>query len=88
MNHKIVLFAAIMAIFPVLAGASAIVSASKVLYATDASFVVKTVGDSVSVVTFDYKTPAETCKFLQESGIPVVTVGNWNKNGVLVSKTC
>lgn len=88
MNPKIVLFAVIMTIFPVLAGASAIASATKVLYATEASFVVKTVGDSVSVVTFDYKAPAETCKFLQESDIPVVTVGNWNKDGVLVSKTC
>lgn len=88
MNPKIILFAAIMTIFPVLAGASVIVSASKVLYATGASFMVKTVGDNVSVVTFDYKPPVETCKFLQESGIPVVTVGNWNKGGVLVSKTC
>lgn len=88
MNTKITLLATFLTILPVMATASSLTKASEVLYSTGTSFVVKTVGTSVSVTTFNYKTPDETCKMLKNSGIPVVSVKNWKEDGSQVSKTC
>ena len=88
MNTKITLLAAFLTILPVSAMSNSLTSATEVLYNAGTSFVVKTVGTEVSVTTFNFKTPEETCKMLKNSGVPVISVKNWKEDGSQVSKTC
>ena len=61
--------------------------ASVVLNDENANYMVRSTGNEVYVVTFDYKTPAETCKFLQNKGVLVIRVTNYTKD-VPTSKNC
>lgn len=61
---------------------------SAILSAENASFIVKTMGKKVYVVTFEYQNAAETCKFLQKKGITVITVRNYGKINGSSFKIC
>jgi len=83
MNRKLTLLAILMAIIPVFVSAAPqyqheLVTA--VLSHENTSYMAKTMDEKVYVTTFNYKTPAETCKFLQNRGVNVVQVTNWTDN--------
>lgn len=88
MNTKITLLATFLTILPAVTPASSLSKATEVLYSAGTSFVVQKVGTTVNVTTFNYKTPEETCKMLKDSGVDVISVKNWKKDGTQVSKTC
>lgn len=57
-----------------------------------ASFIVHNKGESLSVITYDWKTPDETCKTLTTAGIKVDRVVNYgikdDKPSVMTFKNC
>jgi len=83
MNKKTTFLAILLTIAPIFVSAAPEYQhrlASVVLDAENASYMVKTINELVYVTTFDYKTPTETCKFLQSKGVDAVRVTNYSKD--------
>ncbi len=88
MNAKITLLAVFLTISPISAMSDTLSLTTEILYNAGVSFVAKTMGTEVAVITFGYKPPEETCKMLKNSGISVISVKNWKEDGTQSSKTC
>jgi len=67
-------------LLPMAAGADS-EDATALLEGLGASFIVHDKGDSLSIITYDWKTPAETCETLTTAGIKVERVVNYGING-------
>lgn len=93
---KSALLASLLAILPILSYAGVEYQhrlADVVLNEVGASYIIKTVNEKVRVATFEYKKPAETCKFLRKRGVFVVEVTNYSEiknNGLMkiTKETC
>lgn len=62
--------------------------ANVVLSDENASYMVKEFNEMVYVTTFGYKKPVETCKFLQNKGINVIKVTNYDESTGRSTKKC
>ena len=83
MYKKTALFAILLAILPNFVGATPIYQhklATIVLNDEKASYMVKTTKEKVHVVTINYKNATKSSEFLQNKGINVITVKNYNKS--------
>lgn len=84
MKSKFNFLAILLAILPTIAFGGNISPQHKltvdILNAETDSYIVITDGDNVTIATFDYKNPTETCKFLKNKGVNIVRVVNHDKS--------
>jgi len=87
---KSIFFAALLINVPLFASAASQQRqlANVVLSVENASYMVKEVNEVVYVATFGYKNPAETCKFLQNKGVNVFKVTNYDESTGRSTKKC
>lgn len=80
MNIKMMILATILATFTINAGAGQLEKASSLLKAKNVSYIAKTTPSGLNVTTFMHVDPRQTCDFLKNKGIVIISVTNYAKD--------